>query len=114
MHAPLYQLHYSGHIYPEIPPLLLSPASPRLVLGLLDNEEWHTIPGLFKKQIPKKARELAKRVSESLHGQWLLRNDSVSDKDKIKQDSLLRKRKTFAPRLAYLTRTLRKINQNKR
>ena len=69
------------NLYPEIPPLLLSPASPRLALGLLDSEEWQTIPGIFKTQIPKKARELAKRICESLHGQWLLWNESVSDKE---------------------------------
>ena len=93
---------------------IFSPASPRLVLGLLDTEEWHAIPGLFKKQIPKKARDLAKRMCESLHGQWLLRNDSVSDKDRIAQDSILRKRKNTSPRLAYLPRTARKIDHNKR
>ena len=81
---------------------------PRAVcLALLNEEEWRLIPGLFSKQIPKKARDLAKLVCTSIHGQWLLWNDSISDKDTIKQDSLNRKSKVSQPRLFYITRTLK-------
>ena len=75
-------------LYPEIPALLLSPLSTRLTLGLLSEEEWRLIPGLFTKQIPTKARDLAKIICISTHGQWLLRNDSIFDKETIEIDSL--------------------------
>ena len=43
---------HTPSLYPEISASPPFPDLPRLALGLLNGEEWQTIPGLFKQQNP--------------------------------------------------------------
>ena len=82
---------------------------------MLTPAEWSSLPGLYRKQLPNKARTLARLNTETLHSQWLLRNESISDKEIITKDALQRLRnRRQAKTLRSIDRLADAIQRNKK
>ena len=67
--APLWAHEPTRHnedMYRDLPQAILNPTSLRHKLGILTPAEWSSLPGLYKKQIPNKARTLARLNTEIL------------------------------------------------
>ena len=102
-------------MYPDLPQAILNPTSLRHKLGMFTPAEWSSFPGLYRKQIPNKARKLARLNTELLHGQSLLRNESISDKEIITKDALQRLRnRRQAKTLRSIDRLADAIQRNKK
>ena len=108
-------LSHNDDMYPDLPQAILNPTSLRHKLGMFTPAEWSSFPGLYCKQIPNKARKLAKLNTELLHSQWLLRNESISDKDTITKDAVQRLRtRRPAKTLRSIDRLAKAIQRNKK
>ena len=106
--------HYD-HMYPDLPLVIVNPTSLRHKLGMFTPTEWSSIPRLYHKQIANTVRPLARINTETLHDQWLLRNESITDKEAIINNGcqkLRKPRRTQTPRS--VDRLTGAIQRNKR